>query len=1348
MNYASKQNKRNNRGFTLAEMLIGVAILVVLMSIAIPGAVAFQRKLHMAELDDYARQIFMAAQSEMTNMKASGRLDVYKETINGTHELAQRPKDYPGDESDRSWEDLFWVSSDEETTQKYLIKANTSLTEATAKGGHFLLLLNPLSGDVYGAFYSEDEFDFKTVGLSDEGPGLNDWTRATRSKAEPKIGYYGSTNGGQIEYGTVGLPKTFAPKLEVVNGEELYVKISCSGMRALRWTQNKLELTLTVTDAHDNSMQLTYTGGSKDLFVMNDSITVTKILDSLESENSFEKVCTGLTPGDDLTIKAELDYSDDKNNTLITGSAEETTVNSLFGSVKKDSDGKITEINVSKVRHLNNLRSSIFKGTNVKTGTHVKTGTQVVQTESISFDWVDWKSEDYVSQWTKNPMKNFPAIDCGDLDDLLNGGGYNGGGNVLKGFLFTGTYSGLFDSLTEATLTKMRFADCSSTGANAGILAGSLINCTVTDCGAYLNTKNKDNARYEDMDTRREIYSVKGTNSVGGSAGGLVANISGGSLNYCFAAVDVIGGSNLGGLAGITNGATIENSYASGNLSGSGWNMGGLIGSMSRGSVSKCYATGKVYCTGGAAGGLIGAGSWSSTGGSVSNSVSYGIVAKSEEDTVANYSGGFIGQNNGISFSGCEFLKQANYNSSYTKENGVTESSYNSLRVSSGVDNKSNSDPYSSALRGQAFPFKLIANEAGGKMTHYGDWPEPYKLENSLVYYERYSDGSYGYYAKTSLQNSDGQATGNWVLDTLKNEVCVEDGYALLTVYKLGSFDYTLYTGDKNGSNKTVRGVKIAKDLNSATANQAALLLENVSLQFKDYSVNENGVGYAETTISNAKMYRLPFDLQVTTRTAAKTFWETLTITGYSASTSAKVIDNAVFYYCPDFAKNAVNPVGGSTTEPAQPGSGEQPKDTPIYVRSARQLNALSRSVYYWNQNKNNGGKKLYFLQETDIDFGTYARYWNDDKTSFTSYCGQTFDLMDTSEGNIYRNVPIGTPNKTSDPNFASNFQNIYDGQGHKIIDYCQLNTKYQFAGLFGEVEYAILKNIVMTASVPDNGNGQYSAYIKSSFNNSSYKGGVGALAGLLYERPTGDGLDTKKDHAQIVNCSVSGYRVEYIGGNGMNYAAGGLVGFNFGSVSNSSAVCNVYGSNESGTDGRIGGLVGSLNGRATVSNSYSGGTIYASKTAQVGGISGGIHNIYGYNFTSGAWDRKVTVSNCYSYCTLDRKNITYTGNIFAKPTVSPIAVASTEYSLTVNNCYYLTDTMTYITDQNGTGLTYAGLCERKLPFTDDDGKTIIGEAPGYPFPAFVRKIVKGTDGGYGDYGEFVHYGDWPLKTP
>ena len=210
-------------------------------------------------------------------------------------------------------------------------------------------------------------------------------------------------------------------------------------------------------------------------------------------------------------------------------------------------------------------------------------------------------------------------------------------------------------------------------------------------------------------------------------------------------------------------------------------------------------------------------------------------------------------------------------------------------------------------------------------------------------------------------------------------------------------------------------------------------------------------------------------------------------------------------------------------------------------------------------------------------------------------------------------------------------------------------------------------------------------------------------------------------------------------------YAIGGLVGFNFGRIENCSAVCNMYGTYTERSS-HIGGLVGSMNGRSTVSRSYSGGIIYAdysknsyvsTKSVETGGISGGFYNIYGYNT-----ERSVTISDCYSYCVLNSKNITSTGNTYAKPTVSPIAVASSGYNLTIKNCYYLTDTMTYITDKNGTDLTYDELCN--LTFKDDSNNLISGKAPGYPFPAFVRKIVKGTDGGYGDYGEFVHYGDWP----
>ena len=125
--------------------------------------------------------------------------------------------------------------------------------------------------------------------------------------------------------------------------------------------------------------------------------------------------------------------------------------------------------------------------------------------------------------------------------------------------------------------------------------------------------------------------------------------------------------------------------------------------------------------------------------------------------------------------------------------------------------------------------------------------------------------------------------------------------------------------------------------------------------------------------IQNAKLYRLPFDLQINKRESAYTFWETLTITGYGPESSDPVVKNEIFYYCPDFARNAVNPEPGVKSDlPQEPGGSERP----VYVRSARQLNGMSRSTYYWNLR--GGGQQIQFVQETDLNYQLYTK----------NYCG------------------------------------------------------------------------------------------------------------------------------------------------------------------------------------------------------------------------------------------------------------------------------------------------------------------------------------------------------------------------
>lgn len=63
---------RYTEGFTLAELLLAVAVIIVLVAIAIPSIVAAQSNMRMLELNNAAEQIANAAQAQMTGEKVSG----------------------------------------------------------------------------------------------------------------------------------------------------------------------------------------------------------------------------------------------------------------------------------------------------------------------------------------------------------------------------------------------------------------------------------------------------------------------------------------------------------------------------------------------------------------------------------------------------------------------------------------------------------------------------------------------------------------------------------------------------------------------------------------------------------------------------------------------------------------------------------------------------------------------------------------------------------------------------------------------------------------------------------------------------------------------------------------------------------------------------------------------------------------------------------------------------------------------------------------------------------------------------------------------------------------------------
>ena len=145
----------SKRGFTLLEMLIGVAVLVILLAISIPSIITASRDLNMTKLDAAAKEVFTSAQNRLTAMKASGQLAAFSTELNASYgsrnltNFMTPPADYP--EGDAGWQSFFYLASDDPAFQEYVM----SDTAFQAIDGMYIVELNPDSGDVFGVFYAE-----------------------------------------------------------------------------------------------------------------------------------------------------------------------------------------------------------------------------------------------------------------------------------------------------------------------------------------------------------------------------------------------------------------------------------------------------------------------------------------------------------------------------------------------------------------------------------------------------------------------------------------------------------------------------------------------------------------------------------------------------------------------------------------------------------------------------------------------------------------------------------------------------------------------------------------------------------------------------------------------------------------------------------------------------------------------------------------------------------------------------------------------------------------------------------------------------------------------------------------
>lgn len=193
-----KAHQAHTKGFTLAELLLSVAILLVLAALAFPSIVSAQNNMRMVELNNAAESIANAAQSQMTAKKVSGAWwsIVESEGLAQT-KAVNLPSTINGRPTDA--QNTFYITADQ--ARKSSIVPPLAVDDSVRRGD-FIIEFNVTTATVVNVFYADGKSGFFSFAPDStnaaqeyyEAGGSRD--RAARMAADYMIGYADSTPHG------------------------------------------------------------------------------------------------------------------------------------------------------------------------------------------------------------------------------------------------------------------------------------------------------------------------------------------------------------------------------------------------------------------------------------------------------------------------------------------------------------------------------------------------------------------------------------------------------------------------------------------------------------------------------------------------------------------------------------------------------------------------------------------------------------------------------------------------------------------------------------------------------------------------------------------------------------------------------------------------------------------------------------------------------------------------------------------------------------------------------------------------------------------------------------------------
>jgi len=765
--------KQGEKGFTMLEVLVTVAILAVLLAIATPEVVRLSRNLKMTELDDIAREIYVSAQSRAISLSVSGQLS----QVGG--EAAKTPDPAPatplavGDPAPAVQYVYVTNADDSPTGQIGMLLPRGSIDE-TVRQNRYIIEYNPVTATVAGVYYWENA-DSHFAKDSTDGYGKEP-TRENRMKySGGMVGYY----NGQKEDPSKLPPfeGTSSLEVELVNGEELYLKIK-PAVRESVVLDGMITVTLTDLDAEpgvNNTQQIAYFNNSDRTGVSDDRVAYGTneyrvTLDSLRaglrfSELNLDRLGDAFHPGCEL--KVTVTFQEEGKQTW----SREFLTNSLFASVEGDWTANDRTAYIACGRHLENLGLRfVYPTGSIDLDDNLHGVKSAVQTKDI--DWADSvkKLKDDLTAFMM-PISLADAVPT-SFTPIVNDNlkGVDGKGNKISHVDIFGSVQdeleygvGLFSKFVGDFIRNVNLVDCTiygltgGTSENVGLLAGAIdlsdASKKVFNCRAYATKDAGGNFNCS-------INAPTSTN-----AGGLFGSVKDATMENCSASLTKLAGGTgtyVGGLAGASEGnVTISKCYAdtgvrkdAGWLSGlSGQTVGGLVGIAGGTSFSmtESYAVGYVSNDGvtPAACGLVGAGS----AGSV---VKCYAAVVNESSNIGNLVPADITATDCISYTGSYHAFDSLVGSPYTKNNTGATHAY-------GMPDAS-----------PVYPFPRIEG-----MPHYGDWPSEGLPMIPMAYYEVYKKGgdySIGFFNAAITD----EAYGDYGLKNEEEYKILMDGYAVL----------------------------------------------------------------------------------------------------------------------------------------------------------------------------------------------------------------------------------------------------------------------------------------------------------------------------------------------------------------------------------------------------------------------------------------------------------------------------------------------------------------------------------------------------------------------------------------